>query len=95
VPGRQLPLSARARIGVAAEGNPLYVEEVVAMLIDSGLIRVGEDGVAEVAGDLERFVIPRTIQALLAARLDRLGPPERSTAERASVIGRSFESVTR
>jgi class 3 adenylate cyclase/tetratricopeptide (TPR) repeat protein len=65
----------RARIVEAAEGNPLFVEQLLAMRAESG------DG---------KLVIPPTIQALLSARLDRLKPPEHAIIERASVEGRLF-----
>jgi class 3 adenylate cyclase/tetratricopeptide (TPR) repeat protein len=63
-----------ARIVAAAEGNPLYVEQIAAMLAEGG----------------DLTTIPPTIQALLAARLDRLPPPERATIERAAVAGKEF-----
>jgi class 3 adenylate cyclase/tetratricopeptide (TPR) repeat protein len=63
------------RIRDAAEGNPLFVEEMVALVEDSG-----EDEVT----------VPGTIQALLAARLDQLEPAERGVLERGSVEGRVF-----
>ena len=71
------PLSpeAQAEIVVAAEGNPLYVEQMVAMFAEAGHAT---------------FAIPPTIQALLGARLDRLEPLERSVLERAAVAGREF-----
>ena len=69
--------AARDRIAAAAEGNPLYVEELVGMLIDDGIIRPDGAGGWDVSGDLARVPMPRTIQALLAARLDRLAPAER------------------
>jgi class 3 adenylate cyclase/tetratricopeptide (TPR) repeat protein len=79
----------RARITDAAEGNPLFVEEMLAMLIDDGLLeRSNGDWVP--SGDFESVAVPPTIQALLAARLDRLGPSERSVIERASVEGKVF-----
>ncbi len=65
----------RTRILDAAEGNPLFVEEMV------GLVRDSPDG--EVA-------VPATIQALLAARLDQLDPVERDVLGRGSVEGRVF-----
>jgi class 3 adenylate cyclase/tetratricopeptide (TPR) repeat protein len=65
----------RARIRDAAEGNPLFVEEMVAL--------VGASGNVEVS-------VPGTIQALLAARLDQLEPAERGVLERGSVEGRVF-----
>ena len=66
----------RTRIVDAAEGNPLFVEEMVAM--------VREDGVDE------EVVVPPTIHALLQARLDRLGGDERTVIERGSVEGKIF-----
>jgi len=67
----------RDRIAEAAEGNPLYVEQMAAMVAEGGY----GDGM---------FSIPPTIQALLAARLDRLDPNERATIERAAVCGKEF-----
>jgi class 3 adenylate cyclase/tetratricopeptide (TPR) repeat protein len=65
----------RERILQVAEGNPLFLEEMLAL--------VRESGGAEVE-------VPATIQALLAARLDQLDPGERSVLERGSVEGRTF-----
>ena len=70
-----------ARITDAAEGNPLYVEQMLAMLTENG------DGNGSAPHDL---AIPPTIHALLAARLDRLEPEERAVIERAAVIGKEF-----
>jgi class 3 adenylate cyclase/predicted ATPase len=71
------PVSAeeRATIASAAEGNPLFVEQLVAMVGEGGHLELG---------------LPPTIQALLAARLDRLEPLERSVLERAAVAGKEF-----
>jgi tetratricopeptide (TPR) repeat protein len=66
-----------AAIAAAAEGNPLFVEQMFAM------IKEGGESTAELS-------IPATIHALLAARLDRLEPEERALLERASVIGKEF-----
>ena len=90
VPGGALPAAARARIAEAAEGNPLYVEEFVGMLIDDGALVADHDGWSA-PRDLDSLAVPPTIQALLAARLDRLAPAERAVAERASVVGRVFD----
>ena len=84
-----LPTEALRRIEDAAEGNPLFVEEMVGMLIDDGLVRPSNGGWAA-TGDLSNVAVPPTIQALLAARLDRLEREERSVIEGASVIGRVF-----
>jgi len=65
----------RERILQVAEGNPLFLEEMLALLRESGNAEVE---------------VPPTIQALLAARLDLLDPAERSVLERGSVEGRTF-----
>lgn len=90
VPGDALPPAVRARIVDGAEGNPLYVEEFVGMLIDEGALVASADGWIA-SRDLVSITMPPTIQALLSARIDRLDPDERSAAERASVVGRVFE----
>ena len=75
--GGVLSQELRGRVGEAAQGNPLYAEQLVAML-------------AEANGDAELSTLPPTIQALLAARLDRLEPAERGVLERAAVVGKDF-----
>jgi len=77
------------RVAAAAEGNPLFVEEFLAMLVDDGVLqRDGELWLAK--GDVERVAVPPTIRSLLAARIDRLAVPERRVIERASVVGKVF-----
>ena len=66
-----------AKITAAAEGNPLFVEQMLAMLTENG----SADG---------ELAIPPSIHALLAARLDKLAADERAVIERASVIGKEF-----
>jgi DNA-binding SARP family transcriptional activator len=74
---RSLSPADSARILDAAEGNPLFVEQLLAAS-------------AEDPWWSERRSVPGTLHALLAARLDRLGPGERAVIERAAVIGRAF-----
>jgi class 3 adenylate cyclase/tetratricopeptide (TPR) repeat protein len=69
-----LDAAARARIIEAAEGNPLYVEQMAAMLSKGETLDA----------------IPPSIHALLAARLDRLPQEERAVLERAAVAGKEF-----
>ena len=88
-PGRLLDLAARERITALAEGNPLYLEQYTAMLLDDGWL-ADEDGRLVATRPLAELPTPETIGALLAARLDRLPDAERRTAERASVVGRTF-----
>ncbi|MEO6059033.1 MAG: adenylate/guanylate cyclase domain-containing protein [Candidatus Limnocylindria bacterium] len=84
-----LPAEFRAHISHAAEGNPLFVEELLGKLIDDGFL-VHSGDVWASHGDLGRLALPPTIQALLAARLDGLGSEERAVIERASVEGKVF-----
>ncbi|MBA3365991.1 MAG: AAA family ATPase [Actinobacteria bacterium] len=84
-----IPDGARRRITSAAEGNPLFVEEMLAMLIDVGCLE-RQNGSWVAAGDLAAVTVPPTIQALLAARLDQLNPGERHVIERAAVEGKLF-----
>jgi class 3 adenylate cyclase/tetratricopeptide (TPR) repeat protein len=85
----RLPTEVRDRITSVAEGNPLFVEEMLRMLIDDGLLsRDGGGWVPQ--GDLSEVAIPPTISALLSARLDRLSDPERQVIESAAVEGREF-----
>jgi class 3 adenylate cyclase/tetratricopeptide (TPR) repeat protein len=86
-----IPQAARARILDAAEGNPLFVEEMLAMLIDDGLLRF-EDGEWRSVEDLANVTVPPTIHLLLAARLDRLDAEERAVIERGAVEGKVFHS---
>jgi tetratricopeptide (TPR) repeat protein len=87
--GGGLDDATRARIADAADGNPLFAEQLVSMLIDAGALRrEGDRWVA--TGDAAGLDVPPTIQALLAARLDRLGRDERGVIEPASVVGRVF-----
>ncbi|MEO7150410.1 MAG: adenylate/guanylate cyclase domain-containing protein, partial [Burkholderiaceae bacterium] len=77
------------RIVRAAEGNPLFVEQMLSMLIDSGALRdqAGQWVRAEGYGEIS---VPPTIHALLEARLDKLERKERAAVEPASVIGMEF-----
>ena len=79
----------RTRVVEAAQGNPLFVEQLLSMLIDEGIIRF-EDGCWRAVGAIDRVSVPPTIQALLAARLDYLEPEERAVIEPAAVIGHIF-----
>jgi class 3 adenylate cyclase/tetratricopeptide (TPR) repeat protein len=85
----ELPWEARRRITEAAEGNPLFVEEILRMLVDDGILR-RPDGRWEVSGDLSALKLPPTIAALLAARLERLTGPERAVIGRCAVVGKEF-----
>jgi class 3 adenylate cyclase/tetratricopeptide (TPR) repeat protein len=82
----------KRRIVTAAEGNPLFVEQLVSMLVGGGQLRM-EEGRWVAAGDAADLAIPPTIQALLGSRLGQLAPNERSVIEPASVIGLEFRQA--
>jgi class 3 adenylate cyclase/tetratricopeptide (TPR) repeat protein len=87
--GAEYPELVRARVTETAEGVPLFVEEVISMLVDEGMLR-RENGSWAAAEELSQMSIPPTIQALLASRLDRLDEEARALLERASIEGKIF-----
>jgi DNA-binding SARP family transcriptional activator len=72
----ELGAETKARIVEVAEGNPLFLEQLLAF--------------AEEAGSEALASVPPTVEALLAGRIDRLEPDERALLERAAVAGRDF-----
>jgi class 3 adenylate cyclase/tetratricopeptide (TPR) repeat protein len=84
-----LPSDVQARITGAAEGNPLFVEEMLRKLIDERLLE-RDNGHWSARGDLSAVAVPGTINALLSARLDQLELEERAVIQRASVVGKIF-----
>ncbi len=93
VPGAQWPAAIHQLILNQTEGNPLYLEELLRVLIETGVLVQALSG-WEVNGALddERLQIPDTLEGVMMTRLDRLDEPSRNTAQVASVIGRSFTS---
>ena len=83
-----LPAKSEARIAEAAEGNPLFAEELLAMVTDD--TQTGRRGEERPSGDASRLSLPPTIQALLSARLELLPEDERAVVELASVEGTQF-----
>jgi class 3 adenylate cyclase len=80
---------ARSNIVEAADGNPLFVEQLLSMMIDEGLLLL-EDGVWR-TGNLHPDWVPPSINALLTARLDGLEREQRAVIDPASVIGHYFQ----
>jgi class 3 adenylate cyclase/tetratricopeptide (TPR) repeat protein len=85
----ELDADVKGRIVEAAEGNPLFVEQMLSMMVDEGALHLEGDRWTA-SSDIEEVSVPPTIQALLAARLDLLGPEERAVVEAASVAGLVF-----
>jgi adenylate cyclase len=70
-------------------GNPFFIEEVVQALVERGNL-AGERGVYRLVGSVEEVAIPPTVQAVLAARIDRLDERDKQVLQTAAVIGRDF-----
>ena len=77
------------RVVTASEGNPLFAEQLVRMLVEEGVLEQS-NGSWRATGPISELHVPPTIQALLAARLDALSSGERSVIEPASVVGYVF-----
>jgi predicted ATPase/class 3 adenylate cyclase len=81
--------SAASRITRSAQGNPLFVEQIVSMWVEDGVLR-RHHGQWVITSSAASFAVPPTIFALLEARLDRLEQEERSVIAAASVVGETF-----
>jgi class 3 adenylate cyclase/tetratricopeptide (TPR) repeat protein len=68
------------------EGNPLFLEESVRSLVDNGTL-VGERGTYRLVKTLETVHVPATVQAILAARIDRLTAADKALLQTAAVVG--------
>lgn len=87
--GAALPPELTDRLGTSTDGNPLFVRELVRMLVDDGVLVRADDG-WDLTVDLEAVEVPPTIQSLLATRVERLPPEERRLIELAAVVGPEF-----
>jgi class 3 adenylate cyclase/tetratricopeptide (TPR) repeat protein len=85
----QFPEELKTALMTKAEGVPLFIEEVTKTLLDLGVLRRENGGYRMVKG-LTEVNVPDTIQAIIMARLDRLGENGKRTVQLASVIGRQF-----
>jgi class 3 adenylate cyclase/tetratricopeptide (TPR) repeat protein len=86
----EVPEQLRRSLREYGEGNPLFIEEMLAMLFDEGLLHREDGGGWQARSDLSEVEAPPTIQALLAARIDHLSASERDILERASIVGKLF-----
>jgi predicted ATPase/class 3 adenylate cyclase len=82
-----VPDALRETLLTRAEGNPLYAEEFVRMLVERGLLVHEADGWKLRASDVP---VPESVQGIVAARLDALDAEEKALLQSASVIGRTF-----
>jgi class 3 adenylate cyclase/tetratricopeptide (TPR) repeat protein len=68
------------------EGNPFFLEESVRTLVETGVL-IGTPGAYRLMQPVESLQVPATVQAILAARIDRLPPEEKRLLQTAAVIG--------
>src|SRR6185436_1891274 len=85
-----IPAALRAVITDGAEGNPFYMEELVKMLIDDGVIEVEAERWHVLPDKLLSAHVPTTLTGVLQARLDALGARERTALQQASIVGHVF-----
>ncbi len=85
----EVPDELRLRLSTQAGGNPFYVEELIKMLIDRGVIATGETWTVDSAL-LEVSEVPTTLAGVLQSRLDHLPASQYLALQRASILGRTF-----
>jgi class 3 adenylate cyclase/tetratricopeptide (TPR) repeat protein len=85
-----IPTDLRELVVSGSEGNPFYVEELIKMLIEDGVIVPGEESWRVEADRLAQVDVPSTLAGVLQARLDSLPGHERTVLQQASVVGRLF-----
>lgn len=89
----RLPAELLQSLPASTGGNPLFVRELVAMLVHDGVLIAGPSG-WRLTIDADAIAMPPTIQALLASRLERMNAADRRVLEIASVIGTDFSPTT-
>jgi class 3 adenylate cyclase/tetratricopeptide (TPR) repeat protein len=91
-----VPLELRELVVAGAEGNPFYIEELIKMLIERGVIvrgeinSNGEERWRVIQAQLELVDVPTTLAGVLQARLDSLVEDEKRILQQAAVVGRTF-----
>jgi tetratricopeptide (TPR) repeat protein len=86
----QIPVALRELVVSWAEGSPFFIEEMIKMLIDQGVVIAGGEQWQVLPERLARVEVPSTLTGVLQARLDSLPQPERLALQLASVMGRVF-----
>lgn len=87
--GGDLPRAVGEEVLTRAEGNPFFLEELLGALIDGGVLLPEGDGWTTTSLP-EAFVIPDSVHATLASRVDLLSRPEKEALQAAAVVGRVF-----
>jgi class 3 adenylate cyclase/tetratricopeptide (TPR) repeat protein len=86
----EVPVALRELVVSWAEGNPFYIEELIKMLIENGVIVAGQEVWRVIPEQLAKVNVPATLTGVLQARLDSLPQEERESLRLAAVIGRIF-----
>ncbi|MGH2756223.1 MAG: ATP-binding protein [Actinomycetota bacterium] len=86
-----LPVDLTERVVTRAEGNPLFIEEIVLRLTDEGHL-TERDGAWTLTTDASHLEVPERVQTLIQARLDLLSERERDLVQAGAVAGRTFWS---
>src|SRR5262249_44002154 len=90
--GAAAELEPLKRVLIArTEGNPFFLEESVRTLVESSVL-AGERGSYRLVRPFDSTQVPATVQAVLAARIDRLAPEDKRLLQAASVIGKDVPS---
>src|SRR5262245_29010321 len=85
--GPEADLASLTQLLIArTQGNPFFLEESVRTLVETGVL-VGDRGAYRLAQPLDTWQVPATVQALLAARIDRLAPEDKRLLQTAAIIG--------
>jgi tetratricopeptide (TPR) repeat protein len=85
-----VPHDLRRMLLEHADGNPYYLEELVMMCVDDGVIDTSDDPWVVKQDNLAELRLPTTLTGVIQARLDGLPPSERTTIQQASIVGRVF-----
>ena len=80
--------SLKQLVIIETEGNPFFTEEIVQALFEQGVLE--RDGGVKLVKPLAQVRIPPTVQGMLAARIDALGPAYKELLQTLAVIGREF-----
>ncbi len=86
----QVPTELYELVVEGAEGNPFYVEELIKMLVEDGVVVKGEDAWQIKPERLSEIKVPPTLAGVLQARLESLPKDEQQVLQQASVVGRLF-----
>ncbi len=89
VAGGSLPDQLERRIVQKAEGNPFFTEEITRTLVEEGYL-LRSDGQVRLTRPVDEIRMPGTVEELIGARLDRLGPQAKRVVQVAAVLGRQF-----